>query len=171
MRLKKIKKGQPYLLSDIKSWGGKGDNLLKLSEVFNVPQGFVISAETYVDWVNQNRLNDFLGATLQNQDSEEAYNAIRQRFLSTYFGRDITARLKEEFSKIKTPVAVRSSSVNEDGSKNSYAGQYESVLGVTDFKEFVDAVREVYASLFTPRVIEYKRAQGLLSDEAIATVV
>lgn len=171
MIIRRLKKGKPYLLSDVKSWGGKGDNLLKLSEVFNVPQGFVISAETYADWVNQNKLNDFLGATLQNQDSERAYDSIRQRFLSTHFDRDITAKLEEEFSRVKTPVAVRSSSVNEDGSKNSYAGQHESILGVTDFKEFVDAVREVYASLFTPRAIEYRRAQRLPSDESIATVV
>lgn len=171
MRLIRIKKGKPYLLSDVKSWGGKGDNLLKLSEVFNVPQGFVISAETYTDWASQNGFNDFLGATLQKQDNEKAYNLIRQKFLSTHFGRDITAKLEEEFSRVKTPVAVRSSSINEDGSKNSYAGQHESILGVTNFKEFADAVREVYASLFTPRAIEYRRTQGLPSDESIAAVV
>lgn len=171
MRTIKLRKGKPYLLTDVKSWGGKGDNLLKLSEVLNVPQGFVISAETYSDWATQNRLNDFLTATLQNQDSEKAYDAIRKRFLETGFDRDITAKLEEEFARVKTPVAVRSSSINEDGTKNSYAGQHESILGVTDFKEFVDAVREVYASLFTPRAIEYRRAQRLPNDDAIATVV
>ncbi len=171
MRTIRLKKGKPYLLTDVRSWGGKGDNLLKLSEVFNVPQGFIISADAYTDWIKECGLSAFLKSTLKGRDCERAYDAIREKFLSNRFSSGITSKLKEEFSRIKTPIAVRSSSVNEDGNKNSYAGQHESILGVTDFREFIDAIREVYASLFTPRAIEYRKTQGLSSDDSIAIVV
>jgi pyruvate, water dikinase len=170
MRIIRIKKGKPYLLTDVKSWGGKGDNLLKLSEVFNVPSGFIISSDTYKDWIDQNRLSDFLDSSTQGTDPNIAYQEIRKRFLSTGFDRGITARLEEEFAMVKIPVAVRSSSVNEDGNNNSYAGQHETVLGVTNFREFMEAIKEVYASLFTPRAIEYRRSQKLPNDDSIAIV-
>ncbi len=171
MKIRRLKKGRPYLLSDVSSWGGKGDNLLKLSEVFNVPPGFVIDSTTYTDWINHNRLNDFLSSTLQSQDSEKIYESIKREFLLADFEKDITKKFEEEFSKVKTPVAVRSSSVNEDGSKNSYAGQHETILGVDDFEEFLNSIKEVYASLFTPRAIEYRRSKNLPNDDSIAIVV
>jgi pyruvate, water dikinase len=170
MKITKLKKGKPYLLTDVKSWGGKGDNLLKLSEVFNVPSGFIISSEDNKEWAENNNLVNFV-RTLRNKDPQQAYEEIQRKFLSTSFDRGSLSQLEREFSGVKTPLAVRSSSVNEDGGSNSFAGQHETILGVTNFKEFIDAVKEVYASLFTPRAIEYRRNQGLALDDSIAVVV
>jgi pyruvate, water dikinase len=170
MEIARIKKGKPYLFSDVAKWGGKGDNLLKLSEVFNIPTGFVVSSDTYLDFVKQNQLDAFLQEALEGDDNEKSHRDIRERFASSDLSRDLVSRLEIEFERIKTPLAVRSSSLGEDGDKNSYAGQHETILGVTSFREFIQAMKEVYASLFTSRAIEYRKSRKL-QDDSIALVV
>ena len=170
MKTAQLRKGKPYLFSDVKTWGGKGDNLLKLSQVFDVPQGFILSSDTYTDWIKYQKLADFIEESLQ-KNPQQAYEAIRTKFSQAKFKGDLTSKLEDEFSRMERPIAVRSSSISEDGTKNSFAGQHESVLGVTDFKEFLDAVKTVYASLFTSRAIEYRKSQSLSTEDAIAVVV
>ncbi|KAL7453253.1 hypothetical protein ACHAWC_004916 [Mediolabrus comicus] len=50
--------------------------------------------------------------------------------------------------------AVRSSSVEEDGMHSSYAGMYETLLGVTECK-LEEAVRKCFGSKFDERVLLY----------------
>ncbi len=55
-------------------------------------------------------------------------------------------------------IAVRSSSVDEDDEQRSAAGMHQTVLGVTTLEGLSSAIREVIASMFTPRAIAYLRA-------------
>ena len=172
MKIEQIRKGKPYIFSDSQTWGGKGDNLLKLAEVFDVPQGFVISADTYVDWAREAGIQEFVADVLKGrQEPEQTHQQIKQRFMSTDFGGDLVSKLQQEFSRLKTPVAVRSSSPSEDGEKNSFAGRHETVLGVTTTDEFFNAMREVYASLFTPQSIAYRKAHAISGEDSMALVV
>jgi len=170
MKIAKLKSGKPYLFTDVQSWGGKGDNLLKLNEVFNVPQGFIISSETFTEFVNKSELSDKISEALESSP-EEAHSMIKDIFHKAKFSRDLVARLKIEFKQIKKPMAVRSSSIDEDGSTNSFAGQHDSILGVTDFNAFLTAVKNVYASLFSQRAIQYRNRHELTNGNAIAVVV
>jgi pyruvate,water dikinase len=170
MKFAKLKKGKPFLFTDVKTWGGKGDNLLKLNEVFNVPQGFVMSSDTYTQWLSESKLSSQLPEIL-NKNPEEAYKEIQQKYKNTDFSQDLVSRLNQEFDALKKPLAIRSSSVDEDGANNSFAGQHESILGVTNFDEFLFAIKDVYASLFTPRAIQYRQTQGLEKESSIAVVV
>ena len=56
--------------------------------------------------------------------------------------------------------AVRSSANVEDGSTTSYAGQFESVLGVTGIAELAAAAKSVVASADTEGVRNYRENQG-----------
>jgi pyruvate,water dikinase len=58
------------------------------------------------------------------------------------------------------PWAVRSSSAAEDLADASFAGQYETVLGVTTLQGVVDAVARVRASASTAHAADYQRAQA-----------
>ncbi|MBI2670788.1 hypothetical protein HYX18_02330, partial [Candidatus Woesearchaeota archaeon] len=111
MQIAQLKKGKPYLFTDVTRWGGKGDNLLRLNQVFNVPPGFIISSDTFNDWIKDSRLSSFLLDVLSSKDSEEAYQSIRQRFLATGLQGDLVSRLDKEFRRMETPIAIRSSSV------------------------------------------------------------
>ncbi|MBB1054197.1 PEP/pyruvate-binding domain-containing protein, partial [Dietzia sp. B44] len=55
-----------------------------------------------------------------------------------------------------TPVAVRSSAAGEDGEDHSFAGQYDTVLGVDSAARFVDAVRTCVASVDSGRAASYR---------------
>jgi len=64
------------------------------------------------------------------------------------------------------PVAVRSSALGEDSAETSYAGQQESFLWVRGVEHVCDAVRDCWASLFTPQAISYRLALGSAEHEA-----
>jgi pyruvate,water dikinase len=65
------------------------------------------------------------------------------------------------------PVAVRSSSVDEDGDAASFAGQQETYLWVNGRDAIVERVRDCWASLFTPQAIAYRK--GLLAADSAQT--
>ncbi|MCV7367435.1 pyruvate, water dikinase [Mycolicibacterium duvalii] len=54
-----------------------------------------------------------------------------------------------------SPVAVRSSAVGEDGEDQSFAGQYDTVLGVDSVDDFVVAVRQCVDSIASQRASSY----------------
>lgn len=64
-------------------------------------------------------------------------------------------RFTEMASAGLTPVAVRSSAVGEDGDDQSFAGQYDTVLGVDSVDEFTGAVRRCVASSRSGRAASY----------------
>ncbi|WP_431839534.1 PEP/pyruvate-binding domain-containing protein [Gordonia hongkongensis] len=66
-----------------------------------------------------------------------------------------TARFDEMDAAGWTPVAVRSSAVGEDGDDQSFAGQYDTVLGVDTVDRFVDAVRACADSVHSLRASSY----------------
>jgi rifampicin phosphotransferase len=68
------------------------------------------------------------------------------------------------------PLAVRSSGVDEDLPGASYAGQYETVLGVPA-ADLPAAVRRCWASAFTRHVAAYRRFNGAAGSVAMAVLV
>jgi rifampicin phosphotransferase len=68
------------------------------------------------------------------------------------------------------PLAVRSSGVDEDLPGSSYAGQYESVLGVPA-EDLAAAVRRCWASAFSRHVAAYRHSRGAGQDVAMAVLV
>lgn len=65
------------------------------------------------------------------------------------------------------PVAVRSSAVAEDLTDASYAGQYETVLGVEGAEPVAAAVRRCWESVSSARVAAYERRPGSRSPMAV----
>ena len=59
------------------------------------------------------------------------------------------------------PAAVRSSSLVEDRADTSFAGQFESFLGVTDDNEFLIALRACWAALWTTNARRSMAQHGL----------
>jgi phosphohistidine swiveling domain-containing protein/glycerol-3-phosphate acyltransferase PlsY len=61
----------------------------------------------------------------------------------------------------QAPVVVRSSAIGEDAVNASSAGQYESVLGITQPDELMAAITRCLNSYDRPAAVQYRRAQGL----------
>jgi len=58
-------------------------------------------------------------------------------------------------------LAVRSSALGEDGSKDSYAGQLDSFLFVKSQNALLDSVRACWASAFSERALSYRHMKGV----------
>jgi pyruvate,water dikinase len=58
----------------------------------------------------------------------------------------------------RVPVAVRSSSVDEDGDTASFAGQQETYLWVVGAAELIERIRECWASMYSPQAIAYRHS-------------
>jgi rifampicin phosphotransferase len=69
------------------------------------------------------------------------------------------------------PLAVRSSAVAEDLADASFAGQYETVLGVRGGPALLDAVRRCRESAHSARVDHYRTARAGTADDRIAVLV
>jgi len=59
------------------------------------------------------------------------------------------------------PAAVRSSALAEDRAESSFAGQFESYLGVETEADFLTAVRACWAALWSVRALRYMASRGL----------
>lgn len=68
-------------------------------------------------------------------------------------------------------VAVRSSAVAEDLADASFAGQYDSVLGVESIEGVVEAIKAVLRSAESPRVASYRRRAAGQADRTGMTVL
>ena len=90
--------------------------------------------------------------------------ALRARLLAIEPPESLRAELREALDAAGLrgrPVAVRSSAAAEDGELASFAGQYDSVLGVTaEDAPLWDAIRRVWASAAGAHALAYAAAHG-----------
>ncbi|WP_197376023.1 PEP/pyruvate-binding domain-containing protein [Mycolicibacterium baixiangningiae] len=69
--------------------------------------------------------------------------------------RPLPDAVTDRFTQIQGPVAVRSSATGEDGAEQSFAGQYDTVLGVDSTDGFAVAVRRCVDSVGSERASSY----------------
>ncbi|MEH2418560.1 glycerol-3-phosphate acyltransferase [Nostoc sp.] len=69
-----------------------------------------------------------------------------------------------------SPLVVRSSAIGEDSEQASAAGQYETVLNVTNPEGLQSAIAQVQASYNHPSAVQYRRDRGL-NDSAMAVLI
>ncbi len=82
-----------------------------------------------------------------------------------------TDRFSRMAASAAIPVAVRSSAVGEDGTDQSFAGQYDTVLGVDSAEGFVAAVRTCAESVRSQRVSSYSGTSGAVMNVVVQQMV
>ncbi|MGM0773727.1 MAG: PEP/pyruvate-binding domain-containing protein [Pseudomonadota bacterium] len=113
-----------------------------------------------------------LWPAIMRQRSEAGYlteaPALREGILSGCFPGEIRVELERLLDHYgQYPILVRSSSLQEDGFGNAFAGKYESVFLVNQgapeqrLADLEDAVRKVYASSMSEDALHYRRQRGL----------
>ena len=159
--------------------GGKGRSLARMAEAgFNVPGGFVITAAAYRSFVATNRLQQKIVSLARpavadgRVSFEQASDAIQALFAEHDLSAEITREISQAYGSLDdTPVAVRSSANAEDLPGLSFAGQQETYLNVKGTDEVVAAVRNCWASLWTPQAISYRHQNGIDQGSVAMAVV
>ncbi len=131
--------------SAVGSIGGKGQGLVRLLGAgLPVPEAWCIAADTSLDSATR--------------------TACLDEGLATWW-----SEVHESFPG--SPWAVRSSAVAEDLADASFAGVYETVLGVDSLDGLRDAVRECWASFDDQRATTYRENHGKSTEGGIALIL
>jgi pyruvate,water dikinase len=156
---------------DAVEFGGKSANLGELlASGVPVPSGFAIGAGAYNGFIRATGLDGTIAAALKRSD-DEASKAIGEAMRFAPLPEALRAELSGRYADLgEPPVAVRSSALGEDGADATFAGQQESFLWVRGAEHVCDAVRDCWASLYTPRAIAYRRRLGA-TEEAMGVTV
>ncbi|HEX2128153.1 MAG TPA: PEP/pyruvate-binding domain-containing protein [Solirubrobacterales bacterium] len=72
---------------------------------------------------------------------------------------------------LATPLAVRSSAVDEDGADASFAGQHLTLLNVSSLDDLGEALRAVWWSANSDSAITYRQRVGLFTRPSVGVVV
>ena len=157
--------------TDAGAFGGKSANLGELLAArLAVPDGFALGSNAYREFAASTGLDAAISATL-SRSADDASKAIGEAMRFAPLPEDLRGELDRRYRKLgEPPVAVRSSAVGEDGDDASHAGQQESFLWVRGIEHLCDAVRDCWASLYTPRAIAYRRRLGAVGEAMGVTV-
>jgi pyruvate, water dikinase len=162
-------------MQDVETVGGKnaslGEMIGSLAQLgVRVPGGFATTAQAYRDFLVQGGLDERIRAVLATLDVEDVAKLasvgaqIREWILSTPFPPEFENEVRQALRVMSNgrdiAVAVRSSATAEDLPEASFAGQQETFLNVVGEANVLQAMHEVFASLFNDRAIAYRVHQG-----------
>ncbi len=151
---------------DVDGVGPKAGNLAALGRAgLPIPDGFCLSAAAYRRQLAalEADLGLDLSARRGTNDAEvmaarKQAIAIRLALLSRPIVPEILDPLLSSWQALTArsngaPTVVRSSSLVEDRFGSSFAGQFESYLGLDNEADFLTAVRACWAALWSPRIL------------------
>jgi pyruvate, water dikinase len=142
--------------SDESSFGGKSANLGELlAAEIPVPPGFALSTAAFERFM--------LDADLGQTPDHKLADALRAASVPDAVRDEVTrayAALSEATGLADPAVAVRSSAIGEDSQEATFAGQQDTYLWVRGAERVCHAVRDCWASLYSPTAIAYRARLG-----------
>jgi phosphohistidine swiveling domain-containing protein len=161
--------------------GGKGRSLAEMAGAgLDVPGGFYLTTVAYKRFVEENDLQtkiiDLVKPVIGEYtlSFDAASEAIQALFIDGALSDAMSAEIREAYNALdgeNPPVAVRSSANAEDLPDMSFAGQQDTYLNVRGADQIVTAVRDCWASLWTPRAISYRHQMGIEQNIVAMAVV
>jgi hypothetical protein len=163
--------------------GGKSSGLLLASTIvkrakeyadalgqIKVPRTWYMTSDALLSFIEHNQLDDVHNHKyLEVEQIRREYPHIVQVFKHSQFPPELAHGLSialEDFGDV--PLIVRSSSLLEDRMGAAFSGKYKSLFLSNQgtkrerLAALMDAIAEVYASVFGPDPIEYRANRGLL---------
>jgi pyruvate,water dikinase len=174
-------------MTDVDSVGGKNASLGEMisqlaSAGVRVPGGFATTAQAFRDFLSWSadggpslakRIETRL-STLNVEDVRslaEAGAEIRKWIVATPFPPRLQTQITASYQQLvkessgEVSFAVRSSATAEDLPDASFAGQQETFLNVVGIENVLDAMKQVFASLYNDRAISYRVHKGFAHAE------
>jgi pyruvate,water dikinase len=160
--------------------GPKAANQAALKRAgFPVPEGFCLAADAYHAQVRALGLEAEARGAFATEDSAQARRhalAMKLGLLDKPIAPEVLdpllAARRRLADSTEALLVVRSSALVEDRQGASFAGQFESFLGLEDEQEFVTAVRACWGALWATRALRYMATHALdPADTAMAVLV
>lgn len=162
--------------------GGKNAHLGVIKNLLGVeiPPGFAITTKGFSKIVKESEIAQEIFEILSNWDqgkitTKEASKNIQKLILNYPLPKDLLTEIHRHINKLKKQykneslyLAVRSSCIGED-SEHSFAGIYESYLGVCP-DEVPTKYKHVLASAYSERALEYRKNKGIMESEIAMAV-
>ena len=161
-------------------FGAKAANLASLGRAgLPIPDGFCIDAEAYRAQIRALGLEADARGVFATQDSAQARRhalAMKLGLLDQPITPEILDPLIAARRALIEPtgalVAVRSSALVEDRYGSSFAGQFESFIGIETEADFITAVRACWSALWMTRALRYMATHNIdPADTAMAVLV
>ena len=169
-------------MTDLPQVGGKnaslGEMIGSLAQAgIRVPGGFATTADAYREFLQAGGLAARIArriAELPSGDVEALAKCgaeIRGWILAAPFPAKLEQDIRAYYQKLveqispDTSFAVRSSATAEDLPDASFAGQQETFLNIHGVEHVLEAVRQVFASLYNDRAISYRAHHGFEHGE------
>jgi phosphoenolpyruvate synthase/pyruvate phosphate dikinase len=164
--------------SDAALVGGKAVGLERLMTAsLPCPPAFCVTAAALDLYLGEAGLRERVSALLDGAPNEHTLREARTLAFAHELPVQLSAALTGAAGRLcsrltdSALLAVRSSASSEDGGTHSFAGLYETSLGV-QADGLVAAVRSCWASLWSQGALAYRRERRLsLLDAAMAVVV
>ncbi|GAA0181530.1 phosphoenolpyruvate synthase [Clostridium sediminicola] len=153
--------------------GGKAKALIETTKAgFPVPSGFALSVEFFNPWLGEIKNSSEWSELLSNVTREQC-DVIKSKATQLKFSEAQKVAIQEALNEFEkgTIFAVRSSSPEEDLEGTSFAGMYETLLGIT-IQNIEKSIASAFSSCFDFRVMEYKKQNKInLENTCIAVIV
>ncbi|MCY3621940.1 MAG: PEP-utilizing enzyme [Gammaproteobacteria bacterium] len=167
--------------ADLETVGGKGHSLVRLVGAgYPVPPGFVVASGAYRRFVADHGLENRIlelarPAVVDGTASFEAASTDIRQLFDAGLPADLIADISRAYARLSSAidpaVAVRSSANAEDLPEASFAGQQETYLNVRGAQAVIAAVKDCWASLWTPQAMNYRHEMGIDSGRVAMAVV
>jgi len=139
-------------------------------ESIKTPKTWYITSDGIYNFLRHNSLEDLWSLKFSPlEEVRQTYPYLEQVFKNSFFSPEMFQQIKFAMDDLgEGPIIVRSSSLLEDSEGMAFSGKYRSLflanVGSPEARlaALVDAVCEVYASVFGPDPIQYRAERGLL---------
>jgi pyruvate, water dikinase len=166
-----------------------GPKMARLGELtragLRVPRSFVVTTEAYARHMAASglgaRIAEMLGGLGGRPDLpvlRDVAGRIREAFGAVAVCEPVAAAVAAAYDELcvrcrtpDVPVAVRSSAPGEDSDEASFAGVFDSVLGVCGAGRVIDAVRSCWTSRYSARALAYRSGPGARMAVGVAELV
>jgi hypothetical protein len=167
-------------------YGGKASGLIVINEILsskfnadefpdftvNIPAMTVIPTDVFDTFMKQNNLYEIAASDESDDNKALAFQKADLPF-------EILGDLRRLISNVKSPLAIRSSSMLEDAIHEPFAGIYSTKMTPnnqpeidTRFQKLVEAIKLVYASVYFKSARDYMAAtKHNIDEEKMAVII
>lgn len=166
--------------TDAGRFGPKAANLARLGQAgFPIPDGFCFDAAAYRAQISALGLEADARGVFSAEDSPRARRhalAMKLGLLDRPIAPEILDPLLNAWRELKDRTGaltvVRSSALVEDRFGSSFAGQFESFLGIESEADFITAIRSCWGALWATRALRYMATHDIdPADTAMGILV